>query len=265
VGIFLAITLAHIALWLPIAVGSAGLLLLALAMWALMREDHFQPAMIQERETWAHMQKIFLDGVGEIRGRPVLLSMLMITAIFGMFSEGIDRLFTPYLIESYAFPTLGEFDSVTWWGIIAAISSLFGLVSTTIARRHVDLENQLRLTHVLSMCLLGVSLLVVLLANVEGFYLVLVCYWLMGALRSAYGPLMSAWLNRLLPEASRATLFSMYGQADAVGQSFGGPVVGLLAKTVGIGFALTASALTLLPTLPLFNKMANRLAGKDGS
>jgi len=263
IGIVLAISLAHVSLALPIAAGSVGLVVLSVGMMCLMREDHFQAATPDQRETWAAMQEVFLSGVKAIRGRPVLVSMLGITLMFGMFSEGIDRLFTPYLIEGYEFPTLGELNSVTWWGIIAAISSLFGLAATTIARRFVDLKNQLRLTHVLSLCLLGVSGSVLLLANVEGFYLVLACYWLMGALRSAYGPLMSAWLNRLLPEAARATLFSMYGQADAMGQSFGGPVVGLLAKNVTIGFALGASALALLPTLPLFNRMARNLEGKS--
>jgi DHA3 family tetracycline resistance protein-like MFS transporter len=218
-------------------VGSIGLVFLSLGMVLWMREDHFQPTSNAERETWTAMKTVFLEGVGEIRGRPVLVSMLAITMVFGMFSEGIDRLFTPYLIDGYAFPALGEFDSVVWWGIIAAIASLFGLAATTVARRYVDLRDQLRLTHILSLCLLGVSASVLTLANVEGFYLVLGCYWLMGALRSAYGPLMTAWLNRLLPEASRATLFSMYGQADAVGQSFGGPVVGVLARTLTIGFA----------------------------
>jgi DHA3 family tetracycline resistance protein-like MFS transporter len=231
-------------------------MVLAVVMALFMREQHFRATTTGERETWVAMQKVFLEGVKEVRGRPILLSMLLITAMFGVFSEGIDRLFTPYLLENYDFPSLGQLEPVTWWGIIAAVSSLFGLATTTIARRKIDLRNQLRLTHVLSGCLVGVSAAVLLLANVEGFYLVLACYWLMGALRSAYDPLMTAWLNRLLPEASRATLFSMYGQADAAGQSFGGPMVGMPARTVTIGFALGASALALLPTLPLFNRMA---------
>jgi DHA3 family tetracycline resistance protein-like MFS transporter len=262
VGIFLAIGLAHVSLALPIAVGSIGIALLSVGMLLFMREEHFVPTVATDRATWSAMAEIFLAGAREIRGHPILVSMLVITAVFGMFSEGIDRLFVPYLIESYEFPTLGSLGSVTWWGIIAAVSSLAGLAATTIARRKVDLEDQRRMTHVLAGCLLGISLLVVLLANLSGFYLVLVCYWLMGSLRSAYGPLMTAWLNRLLPEGSRATLFSMYGQADALGQTAGGPVVGLVARHVSIAFALSASAVALVPTLPLFNRMAKVLGGR---
>ena len=71
---------------------------------------------------------------------------------------------------------------------------------------------------------------------------------------------MTAWLNRLLPEASRATMFSMFGQADALGQTFGGPIIGGLAKLLSISIALGVSALSLLPTLPLFRRLAVDLA-----
>jgi DHA3 family tetracycline resistance protein-like MFS transporter len=262
-GILLAVALAHVSLALPIAVGAAGIVLLSVAMAVLMREDHFRPTAAEERDSWTEMRTTFLAGAGEIRGRPVLVSMLLITAVFGAFSEGVDRLFTPLLIEQFTFPALGELKSVTWWGIIAAVSSLFGLAATTFARRRVNLEDQVLLTRVLAGCLAGISLLVVLLANLNGFFAVLACYWLMGALRSAYGPIMTAWLNRLLPEASRATLFSMYGQADAIGQTAGGPVIGAIARSAGIPLALSASALTLLPTLPLFGRMARSISTRE--
>lgn len=265
VGIIIAIALAHVALALPIAVGSLGLIVLAGMMAWLMQERNFTPAVDTDRETWTAMVETFHAGVSEIRGRHVLLLMFAITLVFGMFSEGVDRLFTPYVLTNFQLPGLGTLDPVTWWGIIAAVSSLFGLAATSLARRHVKLDNAPQLTRTLALCLLGVSLAVLMLANLDGFMGVLACYWLAGALRSAYGPLMTAWLNRLLPEQSRATLFSMYGQADAIGQSFGGPVVGALAKYVSIGFALGASSLTLLPTLPLFRRLERRMKLDGGS
>lgn len=237
-------------------------MLLAVLMAIFMREDHFEPAGPEERETWGAMGRTLLDGVAVIRGQAVLMAMILVTAIFGAFSEGIDRLFTPYLIGKFDFPSLGPLDTVTWWGIIAAGSSLLGLASTTAVRRYVDLTDQRRLTVLLSACLVTIAALVLALANLDGFPAVLVCFWLVGALRSVYGPVMTAWLNRLFPERGRATLFSMYGQADAVGQVAGGPVIGFIARTVSIGFALSVSALALLPTLALFSGMAKRL-GRD--
>lgn len=258
-GIGGAIALAHISLQLPILVGAVGVIGLALAMCFLMRESGYEPTADGERETWRVMRRTFRSGVTEIRSRPVLVVMLGITAVFGMFSEGIDRLFTPYLIESFEFPKLADLDSVTWWGIIAAVSSLVGLAATTVARRRVDLDDQAKLTWILGLLLIAISLLVLLIANLSGFMLVLGCYWLVGGLRSAYGPLVTAWLNRLLPAQSKATLFSMYGQSDAVGQTVGGPVIGALAKYVSIAFALGTSAVILLPSLPLYRKAAKGL------
>ena len=259
-GICLAIALAHVSLALPIGVGALIIACLGLAMLVFMREDHFQPTVEGERDTWAGLQETFMAGVRVVRGQQVLVLMLLITALFGMFSEGLDRLFTPHLIERFEFPPLAGLDTVVWWGVIAAVGNLAGLGATTIARRKVDLSARQRLSAVLAGCLAGIAVGVLLLANLNSFYGVLACFWLVGALRSAYGPLMTAWLNSLFPDSSRATLFSMYGQADALGQVAGGPVVGVLARQLGIGLALSASALILLPALPLYRKIARVLA-----
>jgi len=261
-GIGLCIALAQVSLALPIVVGSVGYLVLAGAMIAFMRETNFRPVADSERETWQVMARTVRSSVVQVRLQPVLVLMLLITIVVGMFSEGIDRLFTPYLIESFAFPSLGTLKSVTWWGIIAAVSSVGGLAATTLARRYADLDDHAGLTRVLAGCLLAISVSVLLLANVGGFALVLGLFWLTNALRSAYDPLMTGWLNRLLPAESRATLFSMYGQADAVGQTFGGPVVGVIAKYVSIAFALGVSAISLLPSLPLYLKIFHRVNDK---
>ena len=149
------------------------------------------------------------------------------------------------------------------WGVIAAVGNLAGLSATTIARRKVDLSAQQQLSFVLAGCLAGIAAGVLLLANLNSFYGVLACFWLVGALRSAYDPLLMAWLNRLFPESTRATLFSIYGQADAVGQAGGGPIIGVLARQLGIGVALSVSALILLPALPLYRKIARVLGGRS--
>ena len=109
----------------------------------------------------------------------------------------------------------------------------------------------------------GIAVGVLLLANLDSFYAVLACFWFVGALRSAYDPLITAWLNRLFPDSARATLFSMYGQADAVGQAAGGPVIGVIARQLGIGIALSFSALILLPALPLYRKIARVVANDN--
>ena len=77
-------------------------------------------------------------------------------------------------------------------------------------------------------------------------------YWLIGALRNIAAPLHTAWLNRSIDRPQvRATIFSVSGQADAIGQIAGGPAVGAVGNA-SIRAALLSSALLLSPVLPLY-------------
>ena len=60
----------------------------------------------------------------------------------------------------------------------------------------------------------------------------------------------------------RATVFSIAGQADAIGQAGGGPVLGLIGNVWGIRAALAASALVIAPALALYGR-AMRHGGKE--
>ncbi len=247
VGIVAAVGLAHHSLWLPIAAGSVGVIALAVFMAVFMREDHFKPAAAEQRQDWARFKLTLSSGVAEIRSRPVLLLVLAVTAVFGAYSEGLDRLFTPLLLQNFELPPLGPLDGVAWWGIIAAVSQVLGIVAVTAARRRVKLVDVALLTRVMTGALVAMCVLTIALSFAGSLALLLVCFWLSQAARSVYGPLMTAWLNHLLPEQGKATLFSIYGQADALGQTAGGPVIGAIARYVSIAVGLSAASLVLLP------------------
>ena len=67
------------------------------------------------------------------------------------------------------------------------------------------------------------------------------------------GPLWSIWLNQQITDSSvRATVLSITGQADAVGQAAGGPVLGAIGNVWGIRAALATGALVLTPALGLY-------------
>ena len=71
--------------------------------------------------------------------------------------------------------------------------------------------------------------------------------------RSLLGPLYTTWLNRQITDSSvRATVLSISGQANAVGQATGGPVLGVVGNTFGIPAAIVAGALTVLPAAALY-------------
>jgi DHA3 family tetracycline resistance protein-like MFS transporter len=77
-----------------------------------------------------------------------------------------------------------------------------------------------------------------------------------GAFRTVHVPLYDAWLNRGLDPATRATTLSMAGQADALGQLTGGPLLGAIGAVAGIPAALVAGTVFLLPAALLYVRAA---------
>ena len=71
--------------------------------------------------------------------------------------------------------------------------------------------------------------------------------------RDLTGPLYTTWLNQQITDSSvRATVLSLSGQANAVGQAGGGPVLGAIGNVWGIGAALAAGAAAIAPALGLY-------------
>jgi DHA3 family tetracycline resistance protein-like MFS transporter len=78
-------------------------------------------------------------------------------------------------------------------------------------------------------------------------------------LRSVAGPLQTAWVNQKLDSNVRATVHSMFGQVDAIGQVMGGPGVALIARFASVIAAISTSGLLLTPALFLIRR-ANRIS-----
>ncbi|HKY54372.1 MAG TPA: hypothetical protein VJM08_08710, partial [Anaerolineales bacterium] len=75
-------------------------------------------------------------------------------------------------------------------------------------------------------------------------------------LRGVSGPLQGAWINQKLDSRVRATIHSMFGQVDAIGQITSGPTVGLIANALSVKLAVAISGLLLSPAL-FFVRRAN--------
>ena len=67
------------------------------------------------------------------------------------------------------------------------------------------------------------------------------------------------WLNRQISDSSvRATVISIVGQSDAIGQAGGGPALGAIGNVWGIRAALVSGALLLAPAVGLFGRALGR-------
>ena len=81
--------------------------------------------------------------------------------------------------------------------------------------------------------------------------------------RDLAGPFYTIWLNEQITDSSvRATVLSISGQANAIGQAGGGPVLGAIGNVWGIRAALTAGAVVIAPALGLYAR-AIRHGGKE--
>ena len=71
------------------------------------------------------------------------------------------------------------------------------------------------------------------------------------------------WLHRDLDSDRRATVGSVVGQADQLGQLVGGPPLGALATRTSIPVALLVSAVIFAPAVALFARIRPPAAPPD--
>ncbi|MHB1482078.1 MAG: hypothetical protein ACYCXH_07155, partial [Bellilinea sp.] len=183
--------------------------------------------------------------------RPALVSILLIGLFLGLYSEGYDRLWNAHLLEQFTFPTLPGLKMITWFGIIEAIQQVLTILAVGQVEKRADTSQTSQLVRgltVLSAALIG-SLLIFSLAG--NLWLAMTAVIAIGVVRSLIWPLYIAWVNQRLDSSVRATVLSMSGQVDSIGQIASGPLLGLIARRYGIRNGLLGSVFLLLPVLPL--------------
>jgi DHA3 family tetracycline resistance protein-like MFS transporter len=257
-GTFASAALGSLRLSLPIVLAGGLFLAFGLTLALVMPERGFHPAPREARQTWGSMARTLREGVGAIRLRPALLTILGIGAIFGASSEGLDRLWTPHLLHDITLPSFAGLSSVLWFGIIRSVGMVLSLGAAEIARRRIATTSHPSVARALLGVHAGIAASVAVFALTRNFPLALAMLWVIDPLRDVKDPLYKAWVNQRLEPRVRATVNSMAGQVDALGQILGGPALGVIAEAVSVGGAIFASSLLLLPTLLLFGQTLRR-------
>jgi DHA3 family tetracycline resistance protein-like MFS transporter len=250
-GTVVAVALGSVLLNLPIVLG--GILFLALAVFLMlfMPETGFKPTPREERSSRQQMGHTLRSGIRLVRVRPILLTILGIGLFYGLYSEGLDRLWTPHLLQNFTLPTIGNFQPVVWIGTIDLVLGLLGIVATQLVIKRVDMTSHTAVARAsfLFSALLVASLFGFALAG--SFVVAVLTRLAIGVLRTIIGPIQATWINQHVDSGVRATVISMSGQVDAFGQIAGGPIVGIIGNT-SIRAALIASGLILSPVLLLY-------------
>jgi DHA3 family tetracycline resistance protein-like MFS transporter len=262
IGIPISTALGTIALNLPIILAGAGFLLLALFLAFVMPEEGFQPIPREAHRSWRAMFGTFGESVRLMRGRPVLIAILVISAVYGLSSTGFDNLWTVNVLDNLTFPDVWDFEPVVWFGAINAVVTVLGLLGTEIARRRVDVERQSAIVRAL-MFLTGATAVCMVIFGLTGsFWLAVTVYCLSITLRMTSDPILRTWINQNTESQVRATVLSMDSQVNSLGQMIGGPVIGAIGSAVSLRAALVTTGLARIPVTMLFARLV--LAGRGG-
>lgn len=252
-GIGLGTGLAVFQLHLPVLIGGGLLILLAIALALVMPERNFHPSAHESTPPWVTAREITASGLQIVRSRPVVLMLVMVGVVFGAFSEGFDRLWEAHFLRTLSFPAWPALPPVAWIGLINAGGMVIGLAVSEVLIRRLDMRDGRRLHILLFLTSAGLAASVIAFGVAPGFGLGLIAFWTAGVLRSLQHPLASTWLNQHLPSRVRATVLSLLGQFDALGQVAGGPVVGLVGLR-SLRAALVFAGLILTPALVLYGR-----------
>jgi MFS transporter, DHA3 family, tetracycline resistance protein len=257
-GAAISVALGSLRLNLPIVMGGAMSVVIAVFLLFFMPENNFHPAPKTERRTWRDMGNTFLSGLRVVRGRTILITILLIALLYGLYSEGFDRLWTAHFLSNFTFPALGQFKPVVWFGILSVVGTLLTLGATEVVRRWIDIALQRILIRVLFVLnVLGiVSLLVFALAG--NFFLAVAAVLLFRVFRTVNEPIYTTWLTQNIEAKVRATVISMRGQVDAFGQIVGGPPIGYIGTAFSIRAALVTASALLSPVLFLYAYAARK-------
>jgi DHA3 family tetracycline resistance protein-like MFS transporter len=257
-GIGASVTLASFYLALPMIVGGALLIALALFLSVTMPERHFRARPPGERGSWRAMGRTFRGGVSTVRASPALLVILGAALFVGMSSEPLDRLWEMHFLTSFELPSLGRLKPVVWFGIINAAALVAGIGMTEVIRRRVNVDDARVAVRAVLWLNAALVVSVAVFALAGSFSLAMVAFLATRIARQADGPILSVWANQQIPSDVRATVLSMRTQSDSLGQVVGGPVLGAVATAWTVRAALSGTALLLLPAQALYARASRR-------
>ncbi len=263
VGIGAAVALGSISFRLPLIVCGVGFAMLGIWLAFVMPEERFQRRERAVGERVHHgMVRTFKDGVTQVRAHHILLLIIATAALHGASTEGADRLSDLHVLCDVGLPGVGTpceagevragFDLVVWFGVLDGVALLIGFAGLHVMLKRVHLVGHAHVARVLAAVDVLLIASVVVFGITGAFWLALAMFWMAGALRSVREPIFTAWVNQGLESATRATINSMASQADAVGQTAGGPVLGVIARQASVPWALVTSGLLRAPALLLY-------------
>ena len=234
---------------IPLRLGALGVALIGVTLAFIMPETGFQPTPREDRNTWQHMWYTFKQGVDTVRAKPRLMNIVFIGLFYGIYSEGFDRLWVKHLLDTFKLPVIFGNNEVAFFAVLRVVSTLLTIVAVRYVEKRVDSSSSLAVGRAVLVVTGAISVAMLGFALSPYLILTLSLYLIISAARSVQIPLQTAWINQKLDSKVRATVHSMFGQVDAIGQMLGGPIVAVIAAFGSVVASLVTSSLLLSPAL----------------
>jgi DHA3 family tetracycline resistance protein-like MFS transporter len=267
-GVALSILLAT---WLnyqaPIVLGGVLWLVLSVVLILAMPETGFvRPATSDHaslREKLGAALVTVRARVRLVQGSPVLLLLFTAELFVGAFFEGFFRIYRAHFLTSLTMPVLalplvGALDVIVWFGIFDGVNSILYLAGAELLRRNMDLNRPMIVSQVLLLCYVFVLAGGLFVALAGSFAVAAVALLTAQLFVQLAQPVINTWRNQHISSDVRATVLSMSGQVNMLGQLGGGLGVGVVGNRYGIRAALVLASLFLAPVLALYAGSGSR-------
>jgi DHA3 family tetracycline resistance protein-like MFS transporter len=256
VGLGLQALVALESLRTAVVLGGVVVFLCGVACLLVMPETGFRRRPRTERgNAWQELRTTAASGGRYVRMQPLLLLVLAIFFFAGMSTETLDRLWEAHFIRDIGLPQVFSLDPVVWFVLFSIPMmplSYFGAGVLIRRFEHADASRVVKVLAALTSVMLVSQLVFGLAGGIAAAYGALLVY---RVARTLTYPLEMTWINQQISDSSvRATVISITGQSDAIGQAAGGPALGVIGNVWGIRAALTAGALALMPALGLYGR-----------
>jgi DHA3 family tetracycline resistance protein-like MFS transporter len=256
VGLVLQVVVGSLSLRAGVMLGGAFTTACGLACIAFMPETGFRRRPRAERASaLVEVRSTAVAGARYAWAVPVIMLLVGVELFMGMSSEAFDRLKEAHFLRDVGLPAVGDLGPVIWFGVFWLAGMILGFSAIGPVIKRVERGGRGAVTQFLF------GFTVVELAAMLAFALTASTWTAIAAMlgvfcaRDLSGPLYDTWLNAQITDSSvRATVFSITGQANAIGQAGGGPVLGVIGNVWGIRAALAAGASAIAPALALYGR-----------
>ncbi|CEQ26665.1 major facilitator superfamily [[Clostridium] sordellii] len=270
IGIVLSTVIANFSVRLPIIVSGVLFIILALFLWLYMPENNFKPSAPEDLNTFKKMGYTFKSGLKFIKSKSIIMILLSVTLFYGLSSEGYDRLSNAHFLQDTMLPKLGNLKPVTWFGIFGIAGMILSaIVMHFMEKKLKDDDKNQNGKLLLCINIFYISFMFIF-AITKSFNLMLIAYLATNTFRTINEPIFSAWLNGHIDDKARATVLSINGQINSLGQILGGPIIGIIATNISVSMGIACTSLLVTPVLVLYivamimdKKVVDRVGGID--